>query len=123
MAPYFLRNLIPRREKSERQRPLLTVLRSITWLQWAHFASGLVQSTLEPVFLLLIVFYRWLAWTCDAIDFFSVSLSVTNLQSAFGRSVHDIVGYIVFLATHEFDIFLDDIYHIDSAFPGCWCCE
>jgi SHS family lactate transporter-like MFS transporter len=36
--------------------------------------------------------YRWLAWTCDAIDFFSVSLSVERLVEQFpGKNVHDIV--------------------------------
>jgi MFS transporter, SHS family, lactate transporter len=68
MAPYFLSNLVPRREKRESARPLLTVLLSLTWLQWAQFFSG------------------WLAWTCDAIDFFSVSLSVNALATQFGKS-------------------------------------
>lgn len=76
MAPYFLQNLVPRRETQQNARPLLTVLRSLTWLQWAHFWCG------------------WLAWTCDAIDFFSVSLSVTNLGTQFGRSTHDITTAI-----------------------------
>ncbi|TFK34319.1 MFS general substrate transporter [Crucibulum laeve] len=76
MAPYFLRNLVPRREKRERARPLLTVLAGLTWIQWAHFFSG------------------WLAWTCDAIDFFSVSLSVTNLQTQFNKPTHDITTAI-----------------------------
>ncbi|KAI0299642.1 MFS general substrate transporter [Multifurca ochricompacta] len=68
MAPYFIRNLIPRREaRDENRRPLLQVLRSLTWVQWAQFFSG------------------WLAWTCDAIDFFSVSLSVTRLQKQFHK--------------------------------------
>ena len=41
MAPYFIRNLIPRREaRSGNSRPLLEALRSITWIQWAQFASG-----------------------------------------------------------------------------------
>ena len=31
-------------------------------------------------------FVRWLAWTCDAIDFFSVSLSVTRLQQQFHKA-------------------------------------
>lgn len=35
--------------------------------------------------------HSWLAWTCDAIDFFSVSLSVAHLQTQFDRSTHDIV--------------------------------
>jgi hypothetical protein len=29
---------------------------------------------------------RWLAWTCDAIDFFNVALSVTNLQKQFHQA-------------------------------------
>ncbi|KAI0693299.1 MFS general substrate transporter [Cerioporus squamosus] len=76
MAPYFLRNLLPRREKRAEGRPLLEALASLTWVQWGHFWSG------------------WLAWTCDAIDFFSVSLSVSRLQTQFGRSTHDITTAI-----------------------------
>ncbi|EAU81051.1 carboxylic acid transporter [Coprinopsis cinerea okayama7 len=76
MAPYFLRNLVPRKEKREDARPLLTVLASLTWVQWAQFWSG------------------WLAWTCDAIDFFSVSLSVIHLQDQFGKSTHTITTSI-----------------------------
>ncbi|KAI0040953.1 carboxylic acid transporter [Auriscalpium vulgare] len=68
MAPYFIRNLIPRREARQQGRPLWTVLRSLTWTQWALFWSG------------------WLAWTCDAIDFFSVSLSITRLQKQFHKA-------------------------------------
>jgi MFS transporter, SHS family, lactate transporter len=45
--------------------PLLTALASLTWLQWAHFVTG------------------WLAWICDALDFFSVSLSVDALKEQF----------------------------------------
>ncbi|KAF8876383.1 major facilitator superfamily domain-containing protein [Infundibulicybe gibba] len=76
MAPYFLRNLVPHREQRAAARPLLTVIATLTWIQWAHFFSG------------------WLAWSCDAIDFFSVSLSVTQLQAQFGRSAHDITTAI-----------------------------
>ncbi|KIY68948.1 carboxylic acid transporter protein [Cylindrobasidium torrendii FP15055 ss-10] len=76
MAPYFLSNLIPRREKGQEGRPLLVALASITWLQWAMFFSG------------------WLAWTCDAIDFFSVSLTVGRLSKQFGRDTHDITTAI-----------------------------
>ncbi|KAH8104753.1 carboxylic acid transporter [Cristinia sonorae] len=77
MAPRFLTNLVPRREKRQEGRPLLTVLATLTWVQWGHFWSG------------------WLAWTCDAIDFFSVSLSVNNLAKQFGnRSTHDITTAI-----------------------------
>lgn len=45
MAPYFIRNLIPRREaRNDNRRPLLEVLRTITWVQWAQFFSGYAQS-------------------------------------------------------------------------------
>jgi SHS family lactate transporter-like MFS transporter len=51
-------------------------MREITLVQWALFFSG------------------WLAWTCDAIDFFSVSLSVTNLETTFNKSAHQITTAI-----------------------------
>lgn len=76
MAPYFLTNLIPRREKREAQRPLFQVLSELTITQWAMFFSG------------------WLAWTCDAIDFFSVSLSVSALTKEFDRDTEDITQAI-----------------------------
>jgi len=47
MAPYFIRNLIPRREaRGDNRRPLLEVLRTITWVQWAQFLSGYAPFTL-----------------------------------------------------------------------------
>ncbi|GJE88848.1 MFS general substrate transporter [Phanerochaete sordida] len=76
MAPRFLTSLVPRREQREEGRPLLQVLRSLTWVQWGHFWSG------------------WLAWTCDAVDFFSVSLSVTNLQNQFHKDTNHITTAI-----------------------------
>ncbi|KAF8074168.1 MFS general substrate transporter [Lyophyllum atratum] len=76
MAPYFLRNLIPHKEQRAEARPLLTVLAGLTWVQWALFFSG------------------WLAWTCDAIDFFSVSLSVSRLEVQFDKKTHDITTAI-----------------------------
>lgn len=76
MAPYFLQNLVPKREKAGRAKPLWEVLRSLTLSQWGLYLSG------------------WLAWTCDAIDFFSVSLTVVNLQKQFNRSTHDITTSI-----------------------------
>ena len=43
MAPFFIRNLIPRREvRGGNRRPLLEALRTITWIQWAQFFSGFV---------------------------------------------------------------------------------
>ncbi|KAH9933174.1 carboxylic acid transporter [Epithele typhae] len=76
MAPYFIRNLLPRPEARKEGRPLLEVLGTITLVQWGMFWSG------------------WLAWTCDAIDFFSVSLSVDRLTEQFNRSTHDITTAI-----------------------------
>jgi SHS family lactate transporter-like MFS transporter len=74
--PYFLRNLVPKKERRVNARPLMVAVREITPVQWALFFSG------------------WLAWTCDAIDFFSVSLSVSNLQAQFGKSTHTITTSI-----------------------------
>ncbi|TCD70885.1 hypothetical protein EIP91_001193 [Steccherinum ochraceum] len=76
MAPRVLTSLIPRREMRTEGRPLLVALSSLTWVQWGHFWTG------------------YLAWTCDAIDFFSVSLSVSHLQTQFNRSTHDITTAI-----------------------------
>ncbi|KAI0059595.1 carboxylic acid transporter [Artomyces pyxidatus] len=67
MASYFLRNIVPNHRHALKDRPILHVLFSLTWIQWALLFSG------------------WLAWTCDAIDFFSVSLSVTRLQTQFKK--------------------------------------
>lgn len=66
---------------------------------------------------------RWLAWTCDAIDFFSVSLSVSRLEVAFGKSTSDLVGL-----THVSDIepllmilVSDDFHYAHTAFPFAGC--
>ena len=92
MAPYFLNNLVPRRETRAHSRPLLVAVATITWIQWAMFLSGCVQissgKTRAP---LLTDHFRLLAWICDAFDFFSVSLSVTNLGIQFGQSSSTIV--------------------------------
>lgn len=63
--------LAPPPEK--RPRPLLKMLLELTWLQWAFFWVG------------------WLAWTCDALDFFSVSVSVPALSKQFNRPTSAIV--------------------------------
>ncbi|KZT43780.1 MFS general substrate transporter [Sistotremastrum suecicum HHB10207 ss-3] len=76
MAPYFLRNLVPRREKTVDSLTLWAAIRSLTLIQWAMFWAGV------------------LAWTCDAIDFFSVSLSVTALSTQFGKNTSDITTSI-----------------------------
>ncbi|KAL6308379.1 MFS general substrate transporter [Sparassis latifolia] len=76
----FLRSravgLVPRRERSVDRGTLIAALRSLTWMQWAQFVVG------------------WLAWTCDAFDFFSVSLSVSNLAKQFDRTPHRITTSI-----------------------------
>jgi SHS family lactate transporter-like MFS transporter len=50
MAPYFIRNLIPRRDardaRDANRRPILEVLRTVTWVQWAQFISGCVPFPL-----------------------------------------------------------------------------
>ncbi|KAF5392130.1 hypothetical protein D9757_003191 [Collybiopsis confluens] len=61
-------NLVPKREKKVGTKPLLTALLELNWRQHAEFWTG------------------WLAWSCDAIDFFSVSLSVPNLSKQFGKN-------------------------------------
>ncbi|KAG2344444.1 carboxylic acid transporter protein [Suillus weaverae] len=71
MAPRFLRELIPRREKRA-SRSVVVAFKDLTWLQWVQFWSG------------------WLAWTCDAIDFFAVSLTVSLLTKQFNKSVAQI---------------------------------
>jgi len=40
MAPSFLRNLLPKKEKVERARPLWEVLAGLTLVQWGLFFSG-----------------------------------------------------------------------------------
>lgn len=65
-TPYFLRNLIPRKQPGVDNRTLLSCLASLTFVQWLQVFSG------------------WLAWSCDAVDFFSVSLSVNALSAQFG---------------------------------------
>ncbi|KAJ6484052.1 carboxylic acid transporter [Mycena sanguinolenta] len=57
-------------------QPLLKMLLELTWLQWAYFWVG------------------WLAWTCDALDFFSVSVSVPALGAQFNRPTTDITQAI-----------------------------
>ncbi|KAJ4000159.1 carboxylic acid transporter [Lentinula boryana] len=69
-------NLVPRREKTVTEKSLLTALLELNARQWAEFWTG------------------WLAWSCDAIDFFSVSLSVTALSKQFNRDTTDITRAI-----------------------------
>lgn len=77
MAPYFIRNLVPRKQTHNNpSRPLSQVLSELTFIQWLQFFSG------------------WLAWTCDAIDFFNVALSVTALGNQFDKGASSITTAI-----------------------------
>ncbi|KAJ4474154.1 carboxylic acid transporter [Lentinula lateritia] len=69
-------NLVPRKEKTTSEKSLLTALTELNARQWAEFWTG------------------WLAWSCDAIDFFSVSLSVTSLAEQFNKNTTDITRAI-----------------------------
>ncbi|KAG8215555.1 carboxylic acid transporter protein [Butyriboletus roseoflavus] len=64
MAPRFIANLIPKRERNTNSG-VLSALFSLRLIQHAHFWVG------------------WLAWTCDALDFFSVSLTLSTLATKF----------------------------------------
>lgn len=66
MAPRFLQSLVPRREKRN-GGGTLRALKSLTFLQILQFVTG------------------WLAWTCDAFDFFCVALSVNTLAADFDK--------------------------------------
>ncbi|KAJ6574223.1 carboxylic acid transporter [Mycena capillaripes] len=55
---------------------LIPLLKKLTWLQWAFFWVG------------------WLAWMCDALDFFSVGLSVPALGTQFNKNTTEITQAI-----------------------------
>ncbi|KAG1824236.1 carboxylic acid transporter protein [Suillus variegatus] len=76
MAPKFLRELIPRREKRAASGSVVVAFKTLSWVQWVQFWSG------------------WLAWTCDAIDFFAVSLTVNLLAKQFNQSTTSITTAI-----------------------------
>lgn len=75
MAPYFLRNLLPHREQRQ-QSSFATVLGDLKFVQWAQLFVG------------------WLAWTSNAVDFFSVSLCMNQLKTQFNRSTRGITAAI-----------------------------
>ncbi|KAF7308755.1 MFS domain-containing protein [Mycena kentingensis (nom. inval.)] len=75
MTIFFAPLRLPPRP-TEPQESIVKLLLGLTPLQWAFFFVG------------------WLAWTCDAIDFFSVSLSVPALGEQFGRETTDITEAI-----------------------------
>ncbi|KAK4054452.1 hypothetical protein OIV83_000946 [Microbotryomycetes sp. JL201] len=67
---------LPKRENRGTSVSPIKLLGSMSLLQGAFFVSA------------------WLAWTCDAIDFFALSLSVTRLVEQFDRKAHDITTAI-----------------------------
>jgi len=76
MAPRFLVNLIPRKERDVSGTGALAALLTLKPTQWAHFWVG------------------WLAWTCDALDFFTVSLTLSLLGTQFGVATSKITTAI-----------------------------
>ncbi|KAJ3007940.1 hypothetical protein HKX48_008860 [Thoreauomyces humboldtii] len=74
----FVENLprTPDRSQSKPSGSPLTLLRSMTPLQGLLFVSG------------------WLAWTCDAIDFFAVSLTISGLSVTFNEPTSSITTSI-----------------------------
>ncbi|CRG84175.1 Carboxylic acid transporter protein homolog [Talaromyces islandicus] len=69
---YLVSRITSLKPSFERPPNVLRVLRSLTVKQWMFFTVG------------------YLAWSWDACDFFSVSLTITELATAFGKSNADI---------------------------------
>ena len=95
-------------------------------LFWVSHVFGCVNSSssislcffnLDPL--------SWLAWTCDAIDFFSVSLTIVSLQKQFNRSTHDIVSRTSSNAFYRIPMsffpLLDNVHHPHTVIPPCRC--
>ncbi|KAG6370532.1 carboxylic acid transporter protein [Boletus reticuloceps] len=76
MTPRFIANLVPRRERNSNSSGVFQALLTLKPVQYAHFWVG------------------WLAWTCDALDFFTVSLTVPLLANQFGVQVESITTAI-----------------------------
>ncbi|KAG9021918.1 hypothetical protein FS837_006865, partial [Tulasnella sp. UAMH 9824] len=78
--PYFIKSLDPRRRSDdEKGTNVLNIghaLANLEPMQWLLFLSG------------------FLAWSMDAFDFFSVSLTVPYLSEQFGKDTHDITTAI-----------------------------
>lgn len=49
MAPRFLHNLVPQREKRAPFSAVIVALKGLTWVQWAQFVSGSVFYLESPV--------------------------------------------------------------------------
>lgn len=126
MAPKFLRELIPRREKRAASGSVVVAFKTLSWVQWVQFWSGSVPSLVSCHHHLNACFTSWLAWTCDAIDFFAVSLTVNLLAKQFNQSTTSIVRFFgpSFAACALMYIAVtDDRYNVDPFIPTCRCCE
>jgi hypothetical protein len=65
---------------------------------------------------------RWLAWTCDAIDFFNVALSVTRLTQQFDKEASVIVRPRLFPHLPSLRPTIPDYGHnLDPSCPINWC--
>ncbi|KAJ7455595.1 carboxylic acid transporter protein [Mycena galericulata] len=74
MTTFFMPLRLPSRPPPGQN--LIQLFKQLTWLQWAFFCVG------------------WLAWMCDALDFFSVGLSVPALGTQFNKDTTDITQAI-----------------------------
>ena len=87
-------------------------------LRYAHhlLCHDSLSSIIQPT-------TGWLAWTCDAVDFFSVSLSVTRLTEQFDRPTHDIVrpySRLLTLISHADNVSTIKNRQRRSLLPSCF---
>lgn len=109
MAPAFLKSFLPKRERSQHDRTFWEAVKTITWTQWALFGVGQVLLRTHWAYSIADTDpagSRGLASelpaptgpsdnpvnaSFSAVDFFSVSLSVSLLEDQFGKQTTDIV--------------------------------
>ena len=95
-----------------------------SFLLWVSCALGGLKRGLTLTS--ISIYRRWLAWACDAIDFFSVSLTITNLEKQFDRPTHDIVSHASPNLSSHFLSFLhrpDNVHYPHLAVPFHWRCK
>ena len=67
----------------------------------------------------------WLAWTCDALDFFTVSLTLSSLAAQFGVATSEIVRFdrrIIICIPSQLMAYIDDRHHAHLALQIGWRC-
>ena len=84
----------------------------------SKFTSGVVYAHAHSI--------SWLAWTCDALDFFTVSLTLPLLATQFGVGKDTMVRFhrpevIMFIALRLIT-YIDDRHHPHLALQISWCC-